>query len=449
MAISLSLKGTYKKGAFEDQMKYLVKLSGALNNYAEDMIKDYHTAYEEENYVLYGTDAKPKLEKKVAMVQLSFHPAAHPVMIALFHPNHIVVNAETSGVGPGYHQFLCDMFKAAAGPLKITWELPNCVDPTGYFLNGNRSALESAFLRWLGDQCSDIFDLYNQGERQLALALPTLDRFLHDEAVATPLGPRPASWLDAVAQDSSRGKDMFAWWDAGKGGNYYLGRALSQLWLQARFRQPMTENETSSYADMLNCFEAAYKVAPQLRYPWREWDDFLRMTDRDDQLTREVGEKADAENGARPLFGYRRGEYVSVFPAGWHITLPGSFAEQVDENGMWSGWDESRTVQIGTLTPPPNADGGLTPAAEMIKGAPPLGMGRGEDFERDDEGMISKGNLHQANEDNRIYWRLGTVSAVDGSMLIVTINFDNDEDKDWAMEVWKSIYFAAPDRAAY
>ncbi|MEO8376098.1 MAG: hypothetical protein ABI579_00375 [Candidatus Sumerlaeota bacterium] len=447
MTISLSLKGTYKKAAFEDTMKYLVKLSGALNTYAEDMIKDYHTDYQEENYVLYGKDAAPKLEKKVAMVQLAFHPAAQPIMIALFQPNHIVVNAETSGVGPGYHQYLCDMFKAAAGPLNITWDLGNCIDPTGYFLNSNRSALESAYLRWLGDQCTDILELYNKGERQLALALPTLDRFLHDGAVATPLGPRPSSWLDAVTQEASRGKDMFPWWDAGEGGNYLLGRALSQLWLQARFRQPITEVENASYADMLNCFEEAYKAAPQLRYPWREWDDFLRMTDRDDELTREVAEKADAENGARPLFGYRRGDYISVFPAGWHITLPGSFAEQVGEGGLWTGWDENRTVQIGTISPPPQADGSHVPASELIKEAPSLGTGRGEEYERDDEGMISKGNLHQANEDNRLFWRLGTVTAVDGNMLVVTINFDNEEDKDWAMEVWKSIYFAAPEMA--
>ncbi|MCC6547378.1 hypothetical protein IT570_09445 [Candidatus Sumerlaeota bacterium] len=444
MTISLSLKGTYKKAAFEDSMKYLARLSGALNNYAEDMIKDFHTDFQEENYIAYGKDGEARLEKKVAMVQLAFHPAAQPVMIALFHPNHIVVNAETAGVGPGYHQYLCDMFKAAALPLKITWDIANSSDPTGYFANANRSALESVFLRWLGDQCADLQDLYGRGERQLSLALPTLDRFPHDGAVATPLGPRPASWLDAVCQEPSRGKDMFAWWDAGEGGNYYLGRALSHLWLQARFRQPMTEGETASYADMLNCLEEAYKLAPQLRYPWREWDDFLRMTDRNDHLTAEVGGKADAESGARPLFGYRRGDYISVFPSGWHVTLPGVFAEQFGEGGMWTGWDDSRTVQIGTITAPPNGDGSLIPAAEIIRDAPPLGMGRGEDYERNEEGLISKGNLHQANEDNRIFWRLGTASAVDGNMLVVTINFDNEEDKDWAMEVWKSIYFSPP-----
>ncbi len=448
MSLAFSIKGTYKKGFMEDSAKFLAKVAATLSQYSPGMITGHNVTFEPEAYVMWGRDGEPRAEKDVALLEMNVHPAAIPVGVILFKPNHIVVNAETSGAGPGYHQFLCEALKAVAPGLKITWDLGNCVDPTGFFLNGNRDALESVYLRWLADQAVDLLDMYQRGAQHLSLSLPTPDRFFHDWAVATPLGPRPESWLETVSQDPSRGKDVFPWWDAGLGANYYLGRALSLLWMSIRFRPPMTETEQAAIQDMLNSFDFAYKAAPRLRYPYREWADFISMTERNDEIAQAVLSKAvDEDDQRRPLFGYRRRNYLAVFPSGWRITLPGSFAEAQMENG-WQGWDDTRTVQIGVIDAPPAADGSKTPAEEIIKGAPPLGMGHGDDFKRDEEGLISKANLHRANEDGRQFYRLGSVSAVDGSMVNVTISFDEDEDREWAMGVWNSIHFVAPDGAA-
>lgn len=448
LTISIALKGTYKSGFGGSPKTFMEKLAKALAEHLAGtaMFTNLDADEKREAYILYGKNTEEKLEKKVMGLSLNLHPAAEPIVIYTFKPKEIAINAVTSAVGPGYHQFLCDVIKSLTGNLGIEWSLADCDDPTGYFFHGNRTAMESTFQRWLADRCSELLDLGQSGAQYLTLSMPTPDRFFHDGMVATVLGPRPEFWLELCADDPARGKDVFPWWDQGLGANYYLGRALTHMWLNVRPRAPMTEAEQGYLQDMLNCLDKAIAMAPELRYPWREWHEFLLLTQRNDRTALRVAEEARAEGTRRALFGYRRRNYLAVFPSGWRITLPGMLAEQFDGQ-MWSGWDGERTVQVGDLSPPDNGDGMRMPAEKLLEAAPPLGFGTGEDFERRTGEVVSKANLHEASEDGRDYWRLGSVCAVDGSMVVVTINFDNEEDREWAIGVWNSIHYVQPQEA--
>src|SRR5690606_3968705 len=56
-------------------------------------------------------------------------------------------------------------------------------------------------------------------------------------ALATPLGPRDEAWRAAVAARPEAGLDALPWATEGLGAAHRLGRALSLIWHEVRFRE--------------------------------------------------------------------------------------------------------------------------------------------------------------------------------------------------------------------
>lgn len=381
-------------------------------------------------------------DKKTYVLMMQMHPASGPVTVRIQAPNQVTVFAPTGAVGPGYHQFVCDKFRALGQELKINWVQSTEADPTGYFFTPDRSRLEAVWLREYGRVMGDLLDDYN-GPREDGLFYPPLPhQFEHDGAIATPLGPRPVDWLERVAQRPEMGKDVFAWWDAGTGANYHLGRGLAHLWNHARFRAPVDQEEGKYLSDMLNAFESAFRTAPQMMFPWREWQTFLGYTQRpaSDPIVMEVTRRAQQEGDSRPLFGYRLRNARLPLANGWSLVVPGAMWDTMGEGAtQYEGFDGKRTIQAGDMTPDSGPGASMSPE-ELLMSVPSLGPGGlGEDMEWKRDGIMSKANLHKAHEEGRSYWRLGTLTAVRGSIFTCTINFDDESDRDWAIGTWKSI----------
>src|SRR5436305_13521489 len=74
------------------------------------------------------------------VVLVSLHPAAAPAELRLGASGRVRVCATTTPAGPGYHAYLCDLFRPAADALAITWEPDACDGPTGYFADRDRPA---------------------------------------------------------------------------------------------------------------------------------------------------------------------------------------------------------------------------------------------------------------------------------------------------------------------
>lgn len=377
---------------------------------------------------------------------MQVHPLARPFRVRVCKPDQILVEAETGEVGPGYHQLLCEVFGRTGVKLGVTWDLNDECDPTGFFQRQDRWNLEAAFLSQLNDAVCDLIDFAEDNKcRELNLFMPGPDRFHHGDLISSPMGPRDERWAEAVSHDPSQGVDVYAWWEPGKDANYFFARAMSILWTQLRPRRPMTSFEQAHVLDMLNCFDRAWLENRNLRFPWREWHLFLSMTDRnsDEELVRKVGENAARESVSRGYLCYRQGDYTAVFGEGWELELPTGFAEQYSpDGGMWQGWDGKRTVQVGVI-PIADPDDPQMHPDQMIKSVsltPPDGEDSGKESSWQRNGMISRSNLHQVvAPDGRHYWRLGTVTVTKGSILNMTINFDEAKMTQWAMGVWEKI----------
>src|SRR5204863_9592958 len=112
-------------------------------------------------------------------------------------------------------------------------------------------------------------------------------------------------WLERLASNAATGLDLFPWRSDGLNAPYWLGRAMSQMWMDVAWRPALTQLEKRVHRDVLNCLSKAHALDPKAAYPWREWEELLRHSGNDDPLSGEVSRRAAAEAGPR-LIGYRR-----------------------------------------------------------------------------------------------------------------------------------------------
>jgi hypothetical protein len=429
MGLYLHLVGRYgKHGWFSGPASpdsFLAKLDEALRRSAGDALR--------------STDAG-KDENGHPALWVSLHPAAERVQISGPSPGRIVLSAKTSGAGPGYHIFLCDLLHRLGEELKFAWDPPDrnqgFEDQTGHFHKPDASAVETHALSWLQNVASRILQLMSDDYGGIQISLPETTIFEHDRVLASCMGPRSLEWLEKTAQDPSRGIDLFPWWQAGQGAAYHLGRALSLMWPEIRWRPPLTDGETRDLDEARRHLESAYRLDPELDYPWREWSEMLKLSNLPPPSGIPIEARASESATAAPLVGFRR-RNVRTRPFGqWSISVPGSFAENVDEDGTWSGWDESRTVWFSCISVSPR-DGGPPPSAEKLAS----GIPNPESYplKHRTERTIARAVIKPGRQEDRSFWELSGETFAPGRIGVSTIRFDRPEDEPWALSVWRSI----------
>lgn len=226
--------------------------------------------------------------------QVALHPAAPPVRIVL-EGAELVVRGETWQVGPGYHADVLARCAPLLGELDLAWDAPALPQ------------LQEAMCAWLAGEL--------RGGRTRFIERP----FVVDAAVLTPLGPRDASWRDAVLAEPRRARDAFAWWDAGPG-QAARSRALLALWNEVPCRDPLDEAERA----------------------------LLARVDEDLAAARKAGLDVPGEDAA---IGYRRHDLEVELSGGWSVRLGGGFVGAWEDGGAryWAT-DGERAIDFQSLT---------------------------------------------------------------------------------------------------
>ncbi|MBU8895790.1 hypothetical protein KRR26_09250 [Corallococcus sp. M34] len=366
------------------------------------------------------------------MLRLRLHPAASDLSIVAASEGRIVVSAETSAVGPGYHRYLCDHLRNMGDAHGIFWADPDegagVGDATGYFHSANPASIEPGFLAWLHLSIGRLLRRRSVGESGLTLSLPPGHDFEHPGALLTPLGPRDEPWMLGVLEDPSQGRDVFPWWEPTVTARVRLGRALCRLWTDVMWRPPLLDDERRLLRDVARTLQLAWREDPSLPYPWRAWQEVLGYLGMGGTLAEEVHRRAGASAGGPPL-GYRRGTLRVDLPGGWRVRVPGSFSESRLEDGSWVARDHRRSVRVLTME---DADAG----APEPSGAERHAL----DLEHQTERVTSRASLHLEPGLCRLMalYHAGTRRAVG------VVSFDDPDEQDWALETWRSVDFAAP-----
>jgi hypothetical protein len=365
------------------------------------------------------------------MLRLRLHPAAGEVSLLAASGGRLVVSAETSAVGPGYHLFLCDTLKRMGEALGVSWadadETAGVGDPTGYFHTGDAGPVEVYMLASLQESVGRVLRMRRQGESGFGLSMRFGHTFEHPGALLTPLGPRDERWLRAVYADPRRGMDVFPWWTPGLHARTRLNRALCRLWTDVVWRPPLLDEERRLLRDVARLLELAWREDASLPYPWREWQEVLGYLGVGGTLAEEVHRRAAGAAGGPPL-GYRRGAVQVALPEGWEIRIPGSLAETHLQDGTWVARDHRRSVRFMPLE-----DG----AEDSL--APTSAERRALELEHHGERVSGRASLHVEPGE----CRLTALCRSGRRRALCVVSFDDPDEQDWALGTWRSLDHAA------
>lgn len=390
-------------------------------------------------------------EQATLFVQI--HPCAEELEISIPELNRCTVSAKTSTAGPGYHIFVCELLLELGKQFQIAWDEPatsdEAGDDTGYFFSQDAEAVRGEMLGWLRSLSQVVVENFTDDEVGIRMVSMPLDYSYPDESgILTPIGPRDPQWFKPLVEHPEQGTEFFVWWPEGVGAAFFLGRAVCRLWMEMRWRPPITEDEGALLMDIHLDLERAYHLDPGAAIPWREWRELLEYLheffgyaefQHEENLEAEIHRRADSIDPGMPLIGYRRGRVQALLTGGWSIVIPGEFAEDWEENGeTWSAWYGGRTIWFTSWSMRGEEDERVDPREILDSQSWP---DDGEFFEHQDQDdtLLGRAVLRPYEEDGESMWNLKAYSAVEGTFALCNIYLQNQDDVGWALDVWKSM----------
>jgi hypothetical protein len=305
----------------------------------------------------------------------------------------------------------------------IAWVPPTdeICDDTGYFHSRDATKLQREFLGWLQGLAQRLLELETDGSRGFAISMPTDVRFEVDAFLTTPLGPRTVQWVREVAEDPSRGIDVFPWWELGKGPRYALGRALAHMWTDLPWRPPVDAEEQRLFRRVDELLGQARGV--DARLPAAEWAELRRHL---------ASEPVAGEDAAvAGTIGYRRRDVWNALSGGWSLRAPGAFVGRFDEDQTWSAFDGIRTLWFSSFSVR-GPDGTMPAAADVLPKEP----AKGEAVEVEElQGRPHRAHLWITDDGDGPYTLLQVEVAARGSLGVLTVAFGADADRALAVRI--------------
>jgi hypothetical protein len=411
-----------------------------LGKFARTLSSPDETLREMEAWVReYAADLSPETrigfseEQPTLFCQL--HPAAEEMYLSLRDLDHLVASVRTSMVGPGYHIFACNMVKELGAKFGLTWTADNeeYLDETDYFFSGNAANVFKEITGWLSGLCDCFFNgVFNHkpGDMPIALCLSIGTTFEGDTAAVTPLGPRDLNWLKEVSLDGHKGRDFFAWWNAELDAEYFLGRALCRMWTDVRWRNPVSDLERETLEYVSNSLETAYKLDPNLAYPWTEWAEILDLLENTNSDLAFVRSRRPGTS----TIGYRRRNVGVTLPGNWVIKVPGSLSEfESNAEGDFSAFDPTGTVWFTSYTfNKNNRDQVFAETRQKILDKSPALLEQREDY-------VARAEINEKNGEDEHYYLLSSSNVCRKGQAILSVVFTDPADRESAINVWKSL----------
>ena len=201
-----------------------------------------------------------------------------------------------------------------------------------------------------------------------------------------------------------------------------------------------------------NDLATAFKLDPDVELPWPEWLEVLAaiqadaegeqfcVTPTDPILSIELWKRTGPVpcGPEAPRIGYRRFPVRVTLDGGWSIEVPGSFAEEWDEQRNWTAWDRTRTVwfrRVGFTKPdgsaPSTAEALEMSRATLPEGEPLPGL--------QTNGVLGVAVFGPTEEDGRMLWRLSGIASTAGQLGVCNIYCEAESHRGWAVSTWQSL----------
>lgn len=261
-------------------------------------------------------------------MSIMFHPAGASVDLKADGEN-VVIDVETSLIGPGYHAFVVSALDNAHSKLGLRWIWD---DETGYAENRDFTRLQTTMAGVLRRACADLLKRHeehgDQADRKLFMRFD-FAAIAGPGEVFMPLGsttvPDLRRWISAGSGDFRKeAEEFYIWWTRGFEGDFYRGIALYWLWNEVRWATPLNEEEVQSLRRVVDWSGEAL----------RRGADFPVLKVSFDELKSLITSKESRPVPHEEGMGHRRRVWNRRF-YGWQLSMPGSLQSSVEtEKGV-------------------------------------------------------------------------------------------------------------------
>jgi hypothetical protein len=358
-----------------------------------------------------------------AELHVGLHPATPDLYLSAGDSGNVRAIAETVAGGPGYHRFVARVLERLGGELAIAWD-----EATAGITFAERPEVERAYLGWLGPTLAGVRNARQRSSAGVQVGTPPGTRYTFEGAIATSLGPRDDAWLEDAVADPRVAIEITPWWLDATDGRYLLNRALALMWLEVRWRKPAVEGEAERLEDVHRLLSKSFPLEPGLPYPWHAWAELISFGGFEDGMTRQVHSRSKLEPPEAPI-GYRRNP-VSISHEGWALEIPGEFAERRTEEEWWGGGAGRSVTLAATET------GSMAANAFLAQVAGDLG---GEALSHQAGPVVGRARINSDESSGVAVGVLDGFSAINGSGAAIRIVFDDPNDWQWALDMWRSL----------
>lgn len=378
-----------------------------------------------------------------ARLSVELHPAAGPLSLEATDAGRVTATADTAAVGPGYHTFVCRVLERLGEELEVDWTPTEpagddegettefvTVDPS----NATRAEVETLQLATLRATLTSAQESRNRGATGLHFGTPTAVRYTVEDGIASPLGHFDDDWLARAVRDPRVAVEIWPWWLDATNARYLLNRALCLMWTEIRWRPPATEEEMAVADEALGLLRRAYPLESSLPFPWRAWHELMYLRGAEDPMARLVAERAAADDADAEPIGYRR-KPVTILHEGWQLVVPGSFSERRTAE-EWFGAETGRRITLAAVE---TGRDGRPMSAEAFLGEVAGHLGSEVMTHAGPGGLAGRARLDVDASSGIHVGVLDGYSAITGRGAAIRIEFDDPDDWQWAIDMWRSL----------
>lgn len=372
-------------------------------------------------------------------VTIALHPAAEHLEL-LTHPRGVVCSVKTSTCGPGFHAYVVELLERAGATANVEWivEGDEFGDETGYWTERSLERLKQQMAGWLHAVSRSIVEHAGEYENlminmPIGFPLPA-DGGRH--AVITPIGPRTGEWFEIAAQSPDEALRLapgfFPWWNRGIDGEFWRGLGLVLAWCNLSWAPPIDDEGRRWYRLTLEAFQRA-AAAGVSGLPKDEVEEIESLLSADEAA------ELPLPDAFPTRVGYRRRLLHRPLTGHWRVSLPGYFYDgEEDDGGTVVYWYGDRTVRGSSITVA-RRDGLVASAAEMVADPTAPENPHAEVIDERTSDPPGWATLEWKDDESGAYWELTGQTGAPNELCLMTIVFDDEGDRDWAVSTWRSV----------
>ncbi|HHX80073.1 MAG TPA: hypothetical protein GX692_03305 [Acholeplasmataceae bacterium] len=316
--------------------------------------------------------------------------------------------------GPGYHKFLCNFIDILSKQFKVSFLVD---DESGYFEDRDFQKLREKYLQKLETHIKACFE---EKKPFLAWDSPEWHPFPRPKTFIAPLKRWNYEEVKGVIEKEdfqNFALDFYIWPHAEKDEFFFRNIGLYLLRTEFPWVEPRFPEEESMIIMMLECFQKARELNPEIELPDAEIDGVKKV------LSGEEGLKGE---------GYLSETIIYSLPGDWSIELPGCFVRRQEEDTTVF-WSQQRIIRIGDIEIPKEM---REISIDEIDDAQEA---QGEKVYYAAGDCEYRGNLFFVPDEEMPHYCLDGIVKRGNYLALVVITWLEEEDTDWALSTFRSI----------